>query len=98
MQSPSRRTQKKSGSPDTHLPIAVSQQEFGGALDISFAGGADAGNVRALVQCGLAPVTVCSDLLRPGGYQRLHQYLDNLEGASQPDPATALANWLRRCG
>ena len=78
-------------------PLAVMlaarlQQHFGGRLDISFAGGADARNVRSLVQCGLAPVTVCSDLLRPGGYQRLHQYLDNLAGASHPDPATALAN------
>ena len=67
-------------------PIAVTlaarlQEAHDGALDISFAGGADASNVAHLVACGLAPVTVCSDLLRPGGYQRLHQYLDNLEGA-----------------
>ncbi len=68
------------------------QDAFDGRLDISFAGGADARNVRALVECGLTPVTVCSDLLRPGGYQRLLQYLDNLEGVSHPDAATAQAN------
>jgi len=67
-------------------PIAVRtaarlQAAMGGALDISFAGGADAANVPWLVASGLSPVTVCSDLLRPGGYQRLHQYLDNLAGA-----------------
>ena len=28
---------------------------------------------------GLAPVTVCTDLLKPGGYGRLPKYLENLE-------------------
>ena len=28
---------------------------------------------------GLAPVTVCTDLLKPGGYGRLPRYLENLE-------------------
>ena len=48
-------------------PIAVTlaarlQDAHGGALNISFAGGADANNVARLVACGLAPVTVCSDV------------------------------------
>lgn len=67
-------------------PVAVHtalrlQQAFDGALDISFAGGADAFNVVPLAGADLGPVTVCSDLLRPGGYQRLHQYLEQLEDA-----------------
>lgn len=64
-------------------PITVNaavllQNEFNGELDISFSGGADAFNFSDLVSCNLAPVTVCSDLLRPGGYSRLPQYLVNL--------------------
>ena len=64
-------------------PLAVAaaarlQEACGGELDISFAGGADAVNTPDLLRCGLRPVTVCSDLLRPGGYLRLRQYLENV--------------------
>jgi putative selenate reductase len=64
-------------------PLAVTladtlQEQFGGALDLSFCAGADAFNTPTLVEAGLAPVTVCTDLLRPGGYTRLAQYIDTL--------------------
>jgi putative selenate reductase len=54
-------------------PISINlaaklQNEFDGKLDISFSGGADATNIADVVICGLAPVTICSDLLKPGGY------------------------------
>lgn len=49
-----------------------------GRVPISFCGGADATNFARLVADGLAPVTVCTDLLKPGGYARLGQYLANL--------------------
>jgi len=54
------------------------QQELGGGVDISLSGGADAFNLDAILACGLAPVTVCTDLLKPGGYTRLPQYLERL--------------------
>ncbi|MDR2946306.1 MAG: FAD-dependent oxidoreductase, partial [Candidatus Adiutrix sp.] len=54
------------------------QQEFGGRLDISFSAGADYLNLPSLIACGLKPVTVSSDALRPGGYGRLSQYLEEL--------------------
>lgn len=54
------------------------QLDFDGKLDISFCGGADAFNIADLVISGLAPVTVCTDLLKPGGYGRLVQYIHNL--------------------
>ena len=74
-------------------PLTVSlaarlQQQFKGELDISFSGGADCFSFPRLIRCGLAPVTVCSDLLKPGGYSRLSQYLDNLR--QQPDLAEIL--------
>lgn len=55
------------------------QQEFNGELNLSFCGGADCFNIVDLVKAGLAPVTVCTDLLKPGGYGRLKQYFTNLE-------------------
>lgn len=65
-------------------PISVQvarklQNEFKGALQISFAGGADAFNFPEIIACGLSPVTVSTDLLKPGGYGRLAQYKETLQ-------------------
>lgn len=57
-----------------HL-AAMLQKDFDGQLDISFCAGVDAFNVSDVLACGLAPATACSDLLKPGGYGRLSQYL-----------------------
>ncbi len=54
------------------------QAEFNGKLDISFSAGSDCFNVADILACGLRPVTVCSDILKPGGYGRLGQYLEQL--------------------
>ena len=48
-------------------------------LLLSFSAGVDARNFADCVALGLAPVTVCTDLLKPGGYGRLPRYLGNLE-------------------
>lgn len=66
------------------------QEAFNGELDISFAGGADAFNIASLMQCGMKTVTVCSDLLRSGGYGRLAQYIDNLGAAMKRAHAESL--------
>ena len=71
-------------------PISVNvarklQNRFNGKLKVSFSAGADCYNINQLVDCGLKPVTVCSDLLKPGGYGRLAQYIETL---SQPQPAS----------
>ncbi len=55
------------------------QNDFDGKLDISFSAGVDAFNVSDTLTCNLKPITVCSDLLKPGGYLRLIQYLDELQ-------------------
>ena len=59
------------------------QTDFDGKLHVSFSGGADAFNIAETIACGLKPVTVSSDLLKPGGYGRLHQYIDNLREAGK---------------
>ncbi len=56
-------------------------REFGGDLNVSYSAGADALNVTTILACGARPVTVASDLLKPGGYARLRQYLENLESS-----------------
>ncbi len=56
-------------------------EEFRGDLMLSFAGGADCFNVADLLAAGMKTVTVCSDLLKTGGYLRMLQYMENLESA-----------------
>ncbi|MPM00051.1 putative oxidoreductase YgfK [bioreactor metagenome] len=63
-----------------HLAAKL-QAEFDGMLDISFSAGADAFNIVDLLRCGLGPVTMSSDLLKPGGYGRLSQYVKNVQSA-----------------
>ncbi len=57
------------------------QREFNGTLDLSFSAGIDCFNVAPVIACGIRPVTVCSDILKPGGYGRLCQYLQKLSEA-----------------
>ena len=64
-------------------PISVNvarklQNDFDGKLNISFSGGADCFNINDLIDSGLKPVTLCSDILKPGGYGRLAQYVSTL--------------------
>jgi putative selenate reductase len=54
-------------------------EEFEGDLRVSFSAGADPGNVPTILSCGALPVTMASDLLKPGGYSRFVQALENLE-------------------
>jgi putative selenate reductase len=70
-------------------------EELGGQVPISFCGGADARNFPNLVADGLSPVTVCTDLLKPGGYARLQQYLVNLEAAMAKVGADSLEAFVQ---
>ena len=51
------------------------------AFPISFSAGIDAANFADAVALGLVPVTVCTDLLKPGGYARCRGYFDELRRA-----------------
>jgi putative selenate reductase len=55
------------------------RDRMGDEIPISFSAGIDQHNFATAVGLGLAPVTTCTDLLRPGGYGRLHKYMANLE-------------------
>lgn len=85
-----------SGRPLHPIAIALAerlQSDFGGALDVSFCAGVDALNVADTLACGLTPVTVCSDLLKPGGYGRLAQYIGNLRTAMKEAGANSLESF-----
>ncbi len=51
---------------------------FGDRHPISFSAGVDATNFPDLAAMGLRPITVCTDLLRPGGYGRGRRYFAEL--------------------
>jgi putative selenate reductase len=68
-------------------------------LPLSFSAGVDARNFADCVAIGLAPVTVCTDLLKPGGYGRLPRYLENLEGRMRKLGARTVRDFVARsCG
>ncbi len=73
---------------------AMLQSEFNGELDISFCAGVDAFNVADTLACDLKPITVCSDLLKPGGYLRLIQYLENLKKSFEVVKASSIEEFI----
>ncbi|HPI30760.1 MAG TPA: FAD-dependent oxidoreductase, partial [Bacteroidales bacterium] len=72
------------------------QQDFGGQLKISFSGGADCFNVSDIISCGIYPVTVSSDLLKPGGYGRLGQYVQNISGFLNTKDNGSLSDYFKK--
>lgn len=69
------------------------QLDFEGKLDISFSAGVDCFNIAEVLACGLKPATVCSDLLKPGGYGRLWQYFDHLRTEFREKKAVSIAGY-----
>ena len=62
----------------TLLPISTSvalrlSKEFDGKLPISYSGGANALTVKDLFESGIHPITLATDMLKPGGYNRMKQ-------------------------
>ena len=56
--------------------------EFDGKLRISYSGGTDIFNMKALIGCNIWPVTMATTLLKSGGYNRLHQIAGDLAPSS----------------
>jgi putative selenate reductase len=82
--------------PVTTNLAAMLSEEFRGDVMLSFAGGADCFNVADLMAAGMTTVTVCSDLLKTGGYLRLAQYTENLAMAMDEADAADLADFTAR--
>jgi putative selenate reductase len=72
------------------FPLTISlaarlAREFQGALPISFSGGACQWNAPEVFAAGIRPITVATDLLKPGGYLRLREIANGLEPLLEKD-------------
>jgi putative selenate reductase len=82
-------------------PISVNlaktlQQEFDGELLLSFSAGADAFNISDLISCGFKTVTVCSDILKPGGYMRFNQYFEKIDAGFKTTGSRDIGEFIIR--
>jgi putative selenate reductase len=58
-------------------------REFNGELPISYSGGASKFNIREIFETGIRPITMATELLKPGGYLRLTDCVKELDGSDQ---------------
>ncbi len=93
------KTQYLSGQPLHVITLALAdafRQAVGPEMPLSFSAGVDRLNAADVVAAGFCPVTVCTDLLRPGGYGRLPPYLTALSAAMKRVGATDIDAFIRR--
>lgn len=76
--------------------VARFREVFGARYPISFSGGIDRVNFADAVALGIVPVTVCTDLLRPGGYGRAAKYFTNLEARMAAVGARSIGEFVIR--
>lgn len=81
------------GELDAALPGVLAVGEPAGDVQVSFSAGITKENLGEAVGLGLAPVTICSDLLKPGGYGRLKPMLTTLGKTMEEAGAADLATW-----
>ena len=60
---------------------AVLSKEFNGTLPISYSGGASKFNIREIFDTGIRPITMATDLLKPGGYLRMLDCMKELDAS-----------------
>ncbi|MEA3475826.1 MAG: putative selenate reductase subunit YgfK [Candidatus Cloacimonadota bacterium] len=68
----------------TLFPLTINlakkiSEEFEGDIKISYAGGASHFNIKNIFATGIYPITLATNLLKPGGYLRLKQLAEDLE-------------------
>jgi putative selenate reductase len=69
-----------------------------GTVEVSFSAGVTKKNAASMAGLGVAPITVCSDLLKPGGYGRLKPMLGAVAEAITAAGCTDLVGWRAREG
>ena len=70
------------------------QNVFDGELDISFSAGTDAFNIADILSSNIKPITVCTDLLKPGGYTRLAQYIHVVNNEFKKAESTSIDEFI----
>lgn len=81
------------GELDTALPGDLRLTGRDGPIQVSWSAGVTRENLAEVAALGLTPITVCSDLLKPGGYGRLKPMLQHLEKAMSSADCPDLAAW-----
>lgn len=71
---------------------AVLSRAFDGKLPISYSGGASQLTIRDIFDTGIRPITMATDLLKPGGYLRLSACMRELEGLTPGDLTMLTSN------
>lgn len=83
---------------DQALPGMLAIGPEPGPVQVSFSAGVTKENLPALAALGLTPITVCSDLLKPGGYGRIKPMLDHLRAEMTAVGAGDLGTWRQAGG
>ena len=70
------------------FPISINvalvlSREFDGTLPISYSGGASKFNIREIFETGIRPITMATDLLKPGGYMRLTDCAEQIQSSDE---------------
>ena len=52
--------------------------QYDGKLKISYSGGANFYNIAEIFKCGIRPITLATDILKPGGYAKLKEMAEKL--------------------
>ena len=73
------------------LPGALATD--GGLIQVSFSAGVNKENVSETIGMGVVPATICSDLLKPGGYGRLEPTLRRLSEDLKAASCLDLDSW-----
>ncbi|MBT3754856.1 MAG: putative selenate reductase subunit YgfK, partial [Candidatus Cloacimonetes bacterium] len=68
--------------------------QYNGELSISYAGGANFFNAKQLYDIGIRPITIATDVLKPGGYTKFTQ-MANLLDESMVKPAPAKIDLIK---
>lgn len=75
-----------SGRPLFPVTIRVASKladDLNGAIPISYCGGVSVFNAEEIFACGIRPVTMATELLKPGGYLRMKQVAELLESGGK---------------
>ncbi len=76
------------------LPGMLAVDNRDAPVQVSWSAGITRENIAASAGLGLAPMTVCSDLLKPGGYGRIKPMLKALTSAMEDEGCESLTAWV----
>jgi putative selenate reductase len=86
------------GALDEALPGQLGLTGRDGPVQVSWSAGVTKENLPDVAALGLTPITVCSDLLKPGGYGRLKPMLHHLQEVMESAECADLASWCGHAG